>query len=381
MVRFVHTADWQLGMTRHFLRGEAQARFDAARLDAVRRIGALAAAEGCAFVVVCGDVFESNHLDRQRVVRALEAMGEVPVPVYLLPGNHDPLDAASVYRSPTFTAHRPSNVHVLDGRGPVAVAPGVELVGAPWSSKRPGRDLVGAVSATLPADGTVRVVAGHGAVDVLSPDRNDEARIDLTAVEAALAVGQMHYVALGDRHSRTEVGSSGRVWYSGAPEPTDFVEVDPGHALVVDLAPGCCTVTSHAVATWRFVELHHELGGGGDVAALAARLDGLAAKARTVVRLTLVGTLGLDDHARLLDLLDHQRDLLAALVRWEKMSDLVVVPHDDDLAGLDLPGFAAQACAELSVASGRGGRDGAVAADALRLVHRLAGAGRAGGPA
>jgi len=40
MVRFVHTADWQLGMSRHFLDTDAQARFTAARIDAVRRLGA-----------------------------------------------------------------------------------------------------------------------------------------------------------------------------------------------------------------------------------------------------------------------------------------------------------------------------------------------------
>jgi len=80
MVRFVHTADWQLGMTRHFLEGRPRPASPPARLDAVRRIGSLAADEGCAFVVVCGDVFESNHLDRQVIVRSLEAMGEVPVP-------------------------------------------------------------------------------------------------------------------------------------------------------------------------------------------------------------------------------------------------------------------------------------------------------------
>ena len=39
MVRFVHTSDWQLGMTRHFLEGEAQARYTAARIDAIRSIG------------------------------------------------------------------------------------------------------------------------------------------------------------------------------------------------------------------------------------------------------------------------------------------------------------------------------------------------------
>ena len=47
----------------------------------------------------------------------------------------------------------------------------------------------------------------------------------------------MHYVALGDKHSRTEVGSTGRVWYSGSPEVTNYddIEPDPGHVLVVDV--------------------------------------------------------------------------------------------------------------------------------------------------
>ena len=78
MTRFLHSADWQLGMTRHFLGAEAQARFTAARLEAVVAIGALAAAEGCGFVVVCGDVFETNHVERQVVVRALEALKATP---------------------------------------------------------------------------------------------------------------------------------------------------------------------------------------------------------------------------------------------------------------------------------------------------------------
>ena len=132
MVRFLHTADWQLGMTRHFLGAEAQPRFSAARVEVIRTIGALAVQESCSFVVVCGDVFETNHVERQVVVRALDAMAATPgVTFFLLPGNHDPLDASSVFRSPTFVAHRPANVVVLDSPLPVPVAPGVELVPAP----------------------------------------------------------------------------------------------------------------------------------------------------------------------------------------------------------------------------------------------------------
>jgi DNA repair exonuclease SbcCD nuclease subunit len=66
-MRFVHTADWQLGMTRHFLNGEAQPRYSAARRDVVAGLGALVAETGAEFVVVAGDVFEDNHLAPQVV--------------------------------------------------------------------------------------------------------------------------------------------------------------------------------------------------------------------------------------------------------------------------------------------------------------------------
>ncbi|MGO1906567.1 MAG: metallophosphoesterase family protein, partial [Brevibacterium aurantiacum] len=63
-MRFVATGDWQLGMTAHYLSAEARPRFHRARLDAVKRIGEIAAEQSCEFVIVCGDVFESNQLDR-----------------------------------------------------------------------------------------------------------------------------------------------------------------------------------------------------------------------------------------------------------------------------------------------------------------------------
>src|SRR5690349_7210243 len=113
-MRFLHTADWQLGMTRHFLNGEAQPRYSAARRDAVAGLGALATRTGAEFVVVAGDVFEHNQLAPREISQSLEAMRAVGVPVYLLPGNHDPLDASSVYTSALFLAERPENVVVLD---------------------------------------------------------------------------------------------------------------------------------------------------------------------------------------------------------------------------------------------------------------------------
>jgi len=374
MVRFLHTADWQLGMARHYLGAEAQPRFAEARMAAIRTIGALAVEQGCSFVVVCGDVFETNQVDRQVVVRALDAMAATPgVTFYLLPGNHDPLDGASVLRSPTFSAHRPANVVVLEEPGPVPVAPGVELVAAPWTSKRPLVDLVGAHVAGLPADGTVRIAVGHGAVDVLSPEEANPALISLAGLEAALVDGRLHYVALGDRHSTTSLGQARRIWYAGAPEPTDFREDAPGNVLVVELDGPTISVTPHRVGTWRFVRHEAHVAGEADLDLLADRLDGLDDKARTIVRLALVGQLSLTEKARLDELLAHHADLCASLEGWERRIDLVVLPDEADFSGLALGGFARQALEDLQAQAAGDGPDAVRAQDALGLLVRLAG--------
>src|SRR5688572_30503592 len=87
--RLLHTGDWQLGMTRHFLDADAQARFTQARFEAIVAIGRLAREQSCEAVVCCGDVFEHNAVDRKTISRACEALAKIAVPVFLLPGNQD----------------------------------------------------------------------------------------------------------------------------------------------------------------------------------------------------------------------------------------------------------------------------------------------------
>lgn len=379
-MRFVHTADWQLGMTRHFLNDEAQPRYSAARRDVVAAIGPLAAEVGAEFVVVAGDVFEDNHLAPRVISQSLEAMRRIGVPVYLLPGNHDPLDAGSVYTSALFLAEKPDNVVVLDRAGVHPVRPGLEIVAAPWRSKAPTSDLVGDVLAGLTADGVTRVVVGHGGVDVFQPDRDKASFIRLAAVEDALARGAVHYVALGDKHSRTEVGGTGRVWYSGAPEVTnyDHVEGDPGHVLVVDLDEAdpdrTVTVTARKLGTWRFLSLRHTVDTSRDVTDLDLNLDLLPDKDRTVVQLGLNGTLTVTDKAALDACLDKHARRFAALSVWDSQTDVVVVPADGEFDDLGIGGFAASAVDEL-VATAKGEDERSEDARAalallLRLVDR-----------
>jgi DNA repair exonuclease SbcCD nuclease subunit len=388
-MRFVHTADWQLGMTRHFLAGEAQPRYSAARRDVVAALGSLSADVGAEFVVVAGDVFEHNQLAPQVISQSLEAMRAIGIPVYLLPGNHDPLDASSVYTSALFTAECPDNVVVLDRAGVHEVRPELQIVAAPWRSKAPTTDLVADVLRDLnglPADdGVTGVLVAHGGVDVLDPDPAKPSLIRSSCLQDALARGAVHYVALGDKHSVTEVGGGGRVWYSGSPEVTNFddVEPDPGHVLVVDIDEADpqrpVTVEAPRVGRWRFVTLRHQVDNSRDIADLDLNLDLMTDKERTVVRLALVGSLTVTDRAALDACLDRYSRVFASLRLWDRHSDLAVIPADGEFADLGIGGFAAAAVEEL-VETARTGDAGTAddAQAALALLLRLADKGNQG---
>ncbi|MFT3714734.1 MAG: exonuclease SbcCD subunit D [Gordonia sp. (in: high G+C Gram-positive bacteria)] len=378
-VTFLHTADWQLGMTRHFLAGEAQHTYNAAREDAVEAIGALARSTGAEFVVVCGDVFDDPRVSSRIIRRTLDALGRYPVPVYLLPGNHDPLDATSVYSSDTFRAACPDNVHVLDQAGPHRVRDGIVLVAAPWTTKSPDTDLVTAQLSRLTAGDDIRIVVGHGIVDEFSP-ADDPSIVGVDGLRAAVDSGLVDYVALGDRHSATRVAGSDRIRYSGAPEVTDFdhVEKASGSVLQVTLSRGgeqpAVDVAEHRVGKWTFATVQRDMNGAADLAALRAAFDALPDKSRTVVKLALQGTLGLFDHADLEALLDDYADRFAALQIWERHHDVAVVADPTDVNSLDLQGYAAQAADELVArAAADDPDDAAAASSALALLFRLAG--------
>lgn len=383
-IRFLHSADWQLGMTRRFLGAESQAVYTADRLAAVAALGALAVEHGAAFVTVSGDAFEHNAVPRSVVLRAAEVLASFEVPVYVLPGNHDPLDISSVFSCADFSrATAGGRVHVLTGTEPVEVAPGVELVGVPWTSKRPDPGRLPALLAGLtPAEG-VRVMLAHGGTDeVYGGDAPSVESLPVAMLEAAVADGRVDFVGLGDRHSVTAVGSSGRVWYPGSPETTAFddVETDSGHALLVELGqgsgtgPGPCTVTPVDTGRWHFRALAAELDTEADLEALTERVEALPDKSRTVVKLALTGTVGVALKARVDEAMDRWAQLFAACYLRESRSELVVRAEDTDFSGL-VGGYAARAVEDLVATAAGEGESAEDAGNALGLLYRLVGAG------
>ncbi|MDX2355744.1 metallophosphoesterase family protein [Dietzia sp. PP-33] len=381
VIRFLHSADWQLGMTRRFLGTESQAVYTADRLAAVASLGELATEYGAGFVVVAGDAFEDNAVPRSVVLRAAEALAAFPVPVLVLPGNHDPLDVSSVLRCRDFSsAVHGGAVTVLEDSEPVEVLPGVEVVGVPWTSKRPDPARLPALLASLgPTDG-LRVLVAHGGTDeVYGGDAPSVEAIRVADLEDSVGAGHLDYVALGDRHSVTRVGSGNRIWFSGSPETTAFddVEKDSGHALLVELgrpdATGSrvdCAVTPVRTGRWSFRAINAEIETEADLEALSERVEAVGDKSRTVLKLGLTGTVGVALRARIDDLLDTWAALFAAAYLRERLTHLVVRAEDSDFTDL-VDGYAGRAVEDLVEAAASDGPDAEDAGNALSLLYRL----------
>lgn len=370
-ITFVHTSDLQLGMTRWFLGADNQPLFDESRRHAIARLGQLATENDASFIVVAGDVFEHNSLSDRVLLRALESFSALPVPVYLLPGNHDPLVADSIFRRTEGIA----GVRVVSSSEPIEVAPGVELVGAPWRTKFPTGDLVYSMLAPLEATDNIRIGLAHGQTE----SRSNElvpGLIDLDYVESALDDRRLDYLALGDTHSTMSLGRTGKVWFSGTPETTDFVEDDgggesnSGNALVVTIdktaETSSVTAVSHPVGKWTFAAIKAELYDRTDIDQFFTRLDGYPDKARTVIKYALQGTLSLSDTQVLTEGLATRAPVFAALYERTRLMDLHLEPGEEEIEALTLGGVAAGALHELM-----GDTEDDVARDAVNLMFRL----------
>jgi len=127
----IHTADWQLGKPFAQVRNpDKRAAIRKARIEVIDRIGEIAAQKGAAFVLVAGDLFDSTTVDRPTVSAACAAIGRIPVPVLVIPGNHDHGGPGSIWEQPFFQHEREQlapNLRVLLEFTPVVLEQAVIL--------------------------------------------------------------------------------------------------------------------------------------------------------------------------------------------------------------------------------------------------------------
>jgi len=370
--RFLHTADWQLGLQANFIPGDAGAIVRNERFRTLHRIGAVARETKAEFVVVAGDVFQHHGLRPETLRRSFEAMAQISVPIYLLPGNHDPLSSDALYHGELWRRECPRHVHVLGSREPVIVSEGIALLACPLLERHTLGDATEHLTPDLGPSGHVRIGVAHGGIKEFLERlvSDDEPLHNAIPVDRA-ARAHLDYLALGDWHGLLRIDD--RTWYPGTPEATRFKEKAPGNVLVVEIdAPGAVPrVTPHPVAGLEWTKVEHQVDGDADLTSLQCLLDGFARKDTTLLELTLTGRLDASVRARLDgEILDKARGRFRFLrVRDEQLQTFL---GEADMATLPSEGWLGQVVARL-----RGEIEGTPEierARALCLLHHLYGA-------
>ncbi|MAD08735.1 MAG: serine/threonine protein phosphatase [Gammaproteobacteria bacterium] len=306
MPRILHTADWQIGKPYRWIENsQKQSRLQQERVDAVLRIAEVARQEQVDVVLVAGDLFDSSTVAAAMVMEVLEAVGSIPSPVVVIPGNHDHGGAGGIWRREDLRRQmqqRAGNLQLLLKPEPVVVA-GITLLPCPLQRQRdsqsPSRWL-DQLNWTDLDPVNPRVVLAHGSVQGFGGD----GQVNQLCLDP-LPRDQIDYIALGDWHALMEIDR--RTWYSGTPEPDRFptgTDDMRSQVLVIDVEraqPPMVRVKPTGRLHWHRITM--TLNGDADLARLEQQLvEAVGSRVgRDLMRLELNGQLGLQGHLHLED--------------------------------------------------------------------------------
>lgn len=345
MTTFLHTADWQLGKPYGAVANATnRVILQEERFNTISRIGNAVREHGASFVVVAGDLFDSPSPERTVVSRACAAIGELGVPVYVIPGNHDHGGPLGPWQQPFFLQERDllaPNLHVLLEPTPVLVDDAV-LFPCPLTRRHEPDDLTAwlrqphELLANLPAH-LPRIVLAHGSIQGFGAEGDDDERstsvnqLDLTALDHS----HWDYLALGDWHGCKKVAPKAR--YAGTPEPDRFprgADYEAGSVLVVTAqrsqAPVVTTYSTGGIG-WHM--LSHTFYGNDDLELLRTRYDALIGQrvSRDLLKLDLSGALGIAAQNELTHMLE---TWTTRLLRLDRRGHVAMTATEEDITSL-----------------------------------------------
>ncbi|MFM7290221.1 MAG: exonuclease SbcCD subunit D [Planctomycetia bacterium] len=385
MITFIHTADWQLGKPFSRVADEKRANLKKERIDAIRRIGEVVRSNSAAFVVVAGDVFDSNSPSPETVSAACDAISSVGVPVYVIPGNHDHAGPGSVWEQPFFVDEsraRAPNLCVLLDAKPVE-RDGYVLFPCPLGRRQ---------SLTDPcrwihefdfgsADERPRIVVAHGSTLNFTQegDEEDVSRQANFIELANLPTAQLDYVALGDWHGLVQAGD--KAWYSGSHETDRFPKTGQttGHVIVVRAGRGKPPdVTPVATGRTRWLTYAMTFATDAGPQALLDALEQITSgmqRDQVLLRLSLSGSLGLAGHDELGRIMKSWK---SGLMDLRLDQDVAIAPSPAEieaLAATPEDSLIRHVATVLREEMNRGGDAAELAGTAIALLHEFAHAG------
>lgn len=227
-MKFIHTADIHLGKSFAFL-GDKGSLLREAQIETLDKIANLAQSESVDFLIIAGDLFESNEVSSRLVKKTTDILKSIdPIPVLISPGTHDLLDEGSVYWRKEF---RGANLKVFGIDGNVIKVKSAAIHGRANDTKQGGVHPLKEIRPDPEAKFNIAVI--HASVEIEGKANPD----DYLVSTKEIASSAMDYVALGHWHRMNDFSNKGIfAWYSGSPEATKFDEADKaGNVLLVKL--------------------------------------------------------------------------------------------------------------------------------------------------
>lgn len=187
----------------------------AAVLDAARTVEA-------DLVLLAGDTFDNGRVAPSIGRRAAEMLEQAPMPVVLLPGNHDPAMADSMFhRSGIVDVPNARVIGLTASHSQVLSSLDLEIIGRPHTSYGDMHPLPDAG----PRTSRWQIIMAHG--HYVPPEEwEEQSHRSWRISDAALAATSADYVALGhwDRPARVGNGHV-EAYYSGSPDLARTVNV------------------------------------------------------------------------------------------------------------------------------------------------------------
>jgi DNA repair exonuclease SbcCD nuclease subunit len=263
-----------------------------ARLTTLRRSLEAASERAVNAFLIAGDLFEDNQVDEKLVAEVVQIFGEFPsLPIYLLPGNHDPASGPEAVWNREALREAPANVHILHEAGVVDLG-GAWLLASPLhqkvSSTDPSQKLV-ELAAEVPAD-AIKIGITHGALAIEGRHQPNDFPIALNAASRA----GLDYLAVGHWHNWLADFDHGRIVMPGTPEPDQFDQERSGNVALVEIEgpgqPSRVEPLSVANLHWKTLAFDFHAAESSR-ATLEQSLAALRSDAeRTVLRIALSGT-------------------------------------------------------------------------------------------
>lgn len=262
MVKIIHGADFHLDSPFSGLSPQHSAQRRSELRQLPRRLADLARAEGADLVLLSGDLLDGQHIYRETAQALAEALGSIPCPVFLAPGNHDPWSQHSPYASLSW----PDNVHIFSSQALESVdLPGLGCTvwGRAFCASHQASSPLEGLS--LPQDGRLHLGCFHGDV----APQSDYGPIS----REAIAASGLTYLALGHIHQCSGLQREGDTFwaYPGCPEGRGFDETGEKGALLVEAEPGQVKARFIPLCQRKYEVLSVDITGTSDLAGAVQR--------------------------------------------------------------------------------------------------------------